>query len=213
MPAVRLLRLYFGRENLPAQTVAFNHDLFSDSPLDPRRYNAIRDVLGPYSLPPATDVARGMGRLLATLHWQVGVNARDAELVLGSLDGQPHCYVLDFNQSQRWLPPNPMSQINTLVPAGQYAKGDLPAGARRLATLIAGQEMYYPRPHQADVYPSFKEGYLQHVNTVLSGVHGTQSAKNCVLTAAAVFFREFEEIDERKEARRARAQSKKVFPS
>lgn len=211
MPSVRLFRLYFGRENLPAQTVAFNHKLFSDPPLDLRRYHAIRDALGDDSLPPAADVARGMGQLLATLHWQVGVNARDAELVLGSIGGLPHCYVLDFNQSQRWLPPNPMSQIDTLAPAGQYADGNLSAGARRLATLIAGQELYYPRPHQAEVYPSFKAGYLQHLSTVLGGVQGTQGAKDRVSSAAAAFFQEFEEIDERKEARRAKVQSKMVL--
>lgn len=204
MPPLRLFRLYFGRGNLPAQTVASPQDLFSDPPLDLRRYNKIRDVLGDDSLPPCTDVARGMGRLLATLHWQVGVNARDAELVVGSLRGQSHCYVLDFNQSQRWLPPYPMSQIDTLTPTGQYANDDLSTGARRLATLIAGQELYYPRPHQEEVYAPFKEGYLNHLSSILEGVCKTQMAKDRVSNAAVVFFQEFEEIDERKEKRRAR---------
>jgi len=41
------------------------------------------------------------------------------------------------------------------------------SGARRLATLIANCESYYPRPRQADIYPSFKRGYEEGVKGVL----------------------------------------------
>lgn len=34
-------------------------------------------------LPPLEQVARGMGKVLAQLHWGVGVDGMDAELVLG----------------------------------------------------------------------------------------------------------------------------------
>ena len=40
-----------------------------------------------------------MGEVLAKLHWAVGVDARDVELVLaGSAQHGVQCYLFDFNQ-------------------------------------------------------------------------------------------------------------------
>ncbi len=50
-------------------------------------------------LPSIDEVATGMGEVLAKLHWAVGVDARDVELVLaGSAQHGVQCYLFDFNQ-------------------------------------------------------------------------------------------------------------------
>lgn len=99
-PRIRLLRLYFGREDMPALTEEFQPGLSTDLPLDSRRYDLLRSAVT--TMPTALEVSSGMGQVLARLHWAVGANARDVELVLGSrvVGGVPvaQCYVLDFNQ-------------------------------------------------------------------------------------------------------------------
>lgn len=104
-PSIRLLRLYLGREDLPVKTSAFHPGLASDLPLDVARYETLRkagiDAAGTV-MPTLDMVCSGMGQVLARLHWAVGINARDVELVLGSVQiggaQEPQCYVLDFNQ-------------------------------------------------------------------------------------------------------------------
>ena len=50
-------------------------------------------------MPTLEEVAFGMGELLAKLHWAVGINGKDMELVLsGNTLHGTQCYALDFNQ-------------------------------------------------------------------------------------------------------------------
>lgn len=93
---------------------------------------------------------------------------------------------------------------------------------RRLATKIAGQELYYPRSHQSS-YPAFKRGYMETVEVIIrSHAHGdgtetidegnvpeslsvtglVSSLSDTIRRAAGAFFEEFEDIDERKLARK-----------
>lgn len=103
---VRLLRLYFGREDIPSVTTALQKGLKSDPPLDIARFEKFSHELTRHgiNLPSVQEIAEGMGFVLAKLHWVVGINARDVELVLGG-DGSHDlkCYALDFNQVSRLL--------------------------------------------------------------------------------------------------------------
>lgn len=218
---VHLLRLYLGREDLPKQTSAFHPGLSADLPLN-HRYETLRATLGSSTpMPSLVEVARGMGRLLARMHWAVGINGRDVELVLGSVScnglALPQCYVLDFNQvsclvheqantqCQRWLIPQPLEhlQVESLT-TGTYANGDLESGAKRLALIISGQELYYPRPHQATTYPAFREAYNDEVQALLDAIdHDPKGWKARIKTAASAFLDEYEALDEAKVRRRA----------
>jgi hypothetical protein len=50
-------------------------------------------------MPSVEAVCMGMGKVIAGLHWGVGINARDVELVLGG-DGDQgvRCWSFDYNQ-------------------------------------------------------------------------------------------------------------------
>jgi len=157
---IRLLRLYLGRE-LPSTIHELQPGLRSDLGLDVSRYIRLDKALqGIAPLPPLHDVAYGMGRILAQLHYGVGIDGMDIELVLGG-DGDHglRCWVIDYNQCERWLPPQPLSHLGTgLATTGRYASGSLDDGARRLAKRISALEHYYPRPHQS-LYSHFQAGY------------------------------------------------------
>jgi hypothetical protein len=159
---VRLLRLYLGRD-LPSTIHELQPGLRSDLGLDVSRYTRFAKALdGIATLPPLSDVSNGMGRVLAQLHFGVGIDGMDVELVIGG-DGCHglRCWLLDFNQCERWLVPQPLTRIGTgMSTVGRYAPGSLEDGAQRLAKRISALEHYYPRPHQA-LYSHFKEGYLQ----------------------------------------------------
>ena len=125
-----------------------------------------------------------MGILLGRVHWGAGVNGRDAELCLaGDGKGGVRLVIFDWNmvsrsneskreltiKCQRWIIRHPLTSgvEVTDLPFGEYANETMVSGARRLATLIANCESYYPRPRQTDIYPSFKQGYEQGVKDVL----------------------------------------------
>jgi hypothetical protein len=99
-PPVRMLRLYFGRNDIPPVTTQLHPGLHSDFPLDIPRYRKLADTLTASGtrLPRTQDISRGMGELLSRLHWGVGINARDVELVLPGADWEPQCWVFDLNQ-------------------------------------------------------------------------------------------------------------------
>nr|XP_031863416.1 uncharacterized protein CI109_001292 [Kwoniella shandongensis]KAA5530488.1 hypothetical protein CI109_001292 [Kwoniella shandongensis] len=160
----------------PPITTHLQEGLKSDPPLDLTRYKrfseAMKDDLG-LDLPSLDQITTSMGHLLAQLHWSMGINARDVELVLGG-DGfhGVKCHALDSNQCQRWLVPGALRAMSTTQlirspMAGAYATDDLRSGAIRLARLIFSQELYYPRPHQRGLYEPFKVGYLAAVKTIL----------------------------------------------
>jgi hypothetical protein len=98
---IRLLRLYLGRMDYPDKTESTPPGLKSDLPLDIRRYNILKDSVGTSGvvMPIVEEVSRAMGIALARLHWLVGINARDVELVLaGDGKGGIRFYIFDYNQ-------------------------------------------------------------------------------------------------------------------
>jgi hypothetical protein len=113
---IRLMRLYLGRE-LPTHIRELQPGLRSDLALDIGRYTRLSKALrleGTETLPPLNEVAYAMGSILAHLHFCVGIDGMDIELVLGG-DGDHglQCYVLDYNQCQRWLVPRPLDHLGT----------------------------------------------------------------------------------------------------
>jgi hypothetical protein len=103
-PPIRLLRLYLGR-TLPGTSHHLAPGVQSEFPLDQTRYRMLDEALraeGGAGLPDFSEVCRSMGEVLGKLHWEVGTNGRDIELVLGG-DGSEgvQCYVLDYNQVSR----------------------------------------------------------------------------------------------------------------
>lgn len=98
MERVRLIRLYFGRaaggSSRPVQ-----HASDTDPPIDIVQYRALREGLnGAVKVPSADDVCEAMGVMLAKLHWEVGINGRDAELCLaGDGKGGVKLVIFDWN--------------------------------------------------------------------------------------------------------------------
>lgn len=91
----RICRLYFGKEYQGPPSRFFSTENF---PLDATRYTAIHEQFPAVSYP-VQDVARGMGEMLARMHFRAGVDARDVEFVLGSCGDSRLSYtVIDFNQ-------------------------------------------------------------------------------------------------------------------
>jgi hypothetical protein len=202
---IRLLRLYLGRE-LPIHIEELQEGLRSDLALDVGRYNRLADALEDIAvLPPLNNVAKGMGRVLSQLHWGVGVDGMDAELVLGG-DGLHglRCWVLDFNQCVRWLVPIPLANLGSKsLTSGDYASGDLKEGAIRLARRIYNCEQYYPKPSQ-DLYVDFKLGYEQSTLELVAAHRPKpprqewELASSAVIEASREFLIEFEDIDRQK---------------
>lgn len=91
-----LCRLYLGKDYSEAPVPRFINT--NNFPLDEYRYN-ILDQNSPNRLKPISQVARGMGQILARLHHALGLDARDVEFVLGGDGGSNFTYFLiDFNQ-------------------------------------------------------------------------------------------------------------------
>ncbi|OCF54779.1 hypothetical protein L486_07915 [Kwoniella mangroviensis CBS 10435] len=219
---IRLLRLYFGREDIPLRTEQIQPGIKTDPPLDIFRYNSLSCTLKKeydWSLPYIEDVSSSMGRLLANLHWLGGTNCRDIELVLGGggNDGRgekAQCWVLDFNQCQRWLilhllqsSTSTSSASNLPSPTtGIYSSNTLLEASKRLSTLIYTQELYYPRPHQGEVYEQFKKGYERAVELILNQQYKGKrlKSKSEIREATKGFFEEYEKLDREKMARRSR---------
>jgi len=181
---IRLIRLYLGR--VPGSSAkALQKASDTDPPIDLDQYRRLRDELaGVLEIPKAEEVCRAMGIMLGRVHWGAGVNGRDAELCLaGDGEGGVRLVIFDWNmvshmitlegeltiKCQRWIIRHPLTSgvKVTDLPFGEYASETMISGAKRLATLIANCESYYPRPRQTDIYPSFKKGYEQGVKGVL----------------------------------------------
>ncbi|WWC98615.1 hypothetical protein V866_005508 [Kwoniella sp. B9012] len=223
---IRLLRLYLGREDIPLRTEQSQPGIKTDPPLDIARYNRLSSTLEErygWGLPDLKDVSSSMGRLLASLHWLGGINCRDIELVLGGSgnDGREEevqCWVLDFNQCQRWLVPHLIqsstsSASNQTSPTtGIYSSNTLLEASKRLSTLIYTQELYYPRPHQGELYEQFKNGYSCAVELILNQQYkGIRlGPKDEIREATKGFFEEYEKLDREKMARRSRMGKKIV---
>jgi hypothetical protein len=98
------------------------------------------------------------------------------------------------------------------ITIGNYEQNTLLESCKRLATLIYTQELYYPRPSQAQVYSDFKDGHLKEVGQVLDVIAKTVSdpgevfeeLKEEVLVAARGFFEEYEQKDAARLASRSR---------
>ena len=208
---IRLLRLYLGRE-LPTHIQELQEGLRSDLALDAGRYSRLADALEEIAvLPSLEQVARGMGKVLAQLHWGVGVDGMDAELVLGrdGLHGLK-CWVLDHNQCARWLVKTPLAKLGSgNLTNGAYASNDLKEGAQRLARRIGNCEQYYPKPSQA-LYADFKSGYEQTTVELVNAHRPEQPSQEwelgsrAVIEASEAFLREFEEVDRQTQERKGR---------
>jgi len=183
----RLLRLYLGRD-LPSTISQLQPGLRSDLGLDVSRYIRFSHALqGVASLPPLADVAYGMGKVLSQMHFGVGIDGMDVELVLGG-DGVHgvRCWLLDFNQCERWTIPRPLDMLGRgLATSGHYSQGDLIEGATRLATRIVALEHYYPRPHQK-LYNDFRNGYLQTVESMLANHRPREPEVGWLVDAAQI---------------------------
>ncbi|WWD08438.1 hypothetical protein V865_006550 [Kwoniella europaea PYCC6329] len=217
---IRLLRLYLGREDIPLRTEQIQPGIKTDPPLDITRYNRLSSTLQEeygWGLPDLKGVPSSMGRLLANLHWLGGINCRDIELVLGGggNDGrveEVQCWVLDFNQCQRWLVPHLLQSSTSSAPnrtsptTGIYSSNTLLEASKRLSTLIYTQELYYPRPHQGEFYEQFKNGYSCAIELILNQQYkGIRlESKDEIREATKGFFEEYEKLDRDKIRRRSR---------
>ena len=98
---------------------------------------------------------------------------------------------------------------------GTYAQGTLGDAVKRLALIISGQELYYPRPHQTEIYPPFKQACLKTTDDYLGNIGDTdvqsdnsrrwQSFSDEVRSLAEAFSVENERLDVAKMERRRRA--------
>lgn len=185
---IRLLRLYFG-QRLRRKTEELADGLASDLPLDIDRYNRLAEALdGSCNFPSTRELSAGMGRVLATLHWGIGVDAADIELVPGG-DGYNGVrpYVLDYNQCAQWClrgpidpaawescHPTPSTDDPATPPqprhrgAGSHAGCSIVESAHKLARKIGHTEFYYPRPSvNKDAYIAFRDMYTATVRMLV----------------------------------------------
>ncbi|BEJ15427.1 hypothetical protein CspHIS471_0500320 [Cutaneotrichosporon sp. HIS471] len=214
-PTIRLLRLYLGMD-LPEKINEFPQGFPSDLPLDCYRYAFLQEIF--QHLPVVKCIAQGMGRLLARMHWGVGIDARGVKLVLGNrIVGNQllwQCWVLDFNKCRRWLVYRPLENLRLdKLTVGMYKGDDLVSGAKPLARIISGQEFYYPRPHQTQLYLAFKNAYMEEVQSLLQrpinpldlllteNRAGAKKWAPVITQAAHVFFKELEGDDDEKRLR------------
>jgi len=220
---IRLIRLYLGRE-LPTHIQELQPGLRSDLALDCGRYTRLADTLcleAIATLPPLDQVASSMGSILAHLHFCVGIDGMDVELVLGG-DGDHglQCYILDYNQCQRWLVPQPLDHLGT----GRLMATDgetLTEGAIRLARRIANCEHYYPKPHQ-DLYSKFKLGYELTFSSLIGDRQWENGFKTvepdvaynadaeAMIAAGHAFLAEYEKVGLETVARKARTESRRA---
>jgi len=216
LPPVRLLRLYLGR-TLPETISELQPGLRSDFALDVSRYRRFKEALGLGIIQNENWVASAMGQILAWLHYGIGVDGMDCELVLGG-DGKDgvKLWILDFNQCSRWLTrtrPYGVYDISWGAweeTAGDFANGDMVVGARRLAKRIAHCEQYYPKPHQGRLYHEFKEGYrygLHEIVRITKSCCSYDSVEEDVEryeAACEAFLTEYERLDVEAQERKAR---------
>lgn len=210
----RLLRFYLGRK-LPVVIEELQPGLRSDLALDVLRYTRLLEALtleGIATLPPLTDVAFGMGKVLAQLHFGVGIDGMDVELVMGG-DGRHglQCYILDYNQCQRWLIRQPFDNLDE----GKLTTGEanLSEGAIQLARRIGNCEHYYPKSSQ-ELYCSFKKGYQHAVTELVSVCEPGEISEvrkmnaQAILAASEAFLLEYEEVGRGTVERKARTRSR-----
>ncbi|BEI85739.1 hypothetical protein CcaverHIS002_0600260 [Cutaneotrichosporon cavernicola] len=212
-PTIRLLGLYLGMQ-FPEKINEFPQEFICDLPLDYYRYACLRETFQ-CLLPPVECIAQGMGRLLARMHWGVGIDARGVKLVLGNRfvgdELMCQCWVLDFNQCHRWLVYRPLEDLRLdKLTDGMYKDDDLVSGAKRLALIISRQEFYYPRPHQTQLYWAFKNAYMREVQSLLQrpitppdlflteNLAGAKRWAPVITQAALAFFQELEADDDEK---------------
>ena len=220
---IRLMRLYLGRD-LPTHIQELQPGLRSDLALDVGRYGRLSNALsleGIARLPPIEEVAYAMGSILAHLHFCVGIDGMDIELVLGG-DGDHglQCYVLDYNQCQRWLVPQPLDHLGS----GKLTATDgesLSEGAIRLARRIANCEHFYPKPLQ-DLYHKFKDGYELTVSSLIGDRQWDYAYKTvepdeafntdaeAMIAAGDAFLAEYERVGLETVERKARTEERKV---
>jgi hypothetical protein len=218
---IRLMRLYLGRE-LPTHIQELQPGLRSDLALDVGRYTRLSKALsleGIARLPRLGEVAFAMGSILAHLHFCVGIDGMDIELVLGG-DGDHglQCYVLDYNQCHRWLVPQPLDHLGTgklIATEGE----SLSEGAIRLARRIANCEHYYPKPSQ-DLYGKFKDGYELTVSSLVGDRQWENACKSvdpdeafdtdaeAMIAAGEAFLAEYEKVGRETVERKARTESR-----
>jgi hypothetical protein len=220
---IRLIRLYLGRE-LPAQIQELQPGLRSDLALDVGRYTQLAEALeleGLSTLPPLDQVAHGMGKILAQLHFGVGVDGMDVELVMcggGQGDHGLQCHILDYNQCQRWLISHPLHQPGL----SKITINDetLSEGAIRLARRIGNCEHYYPKPSQ-DLFQFFRNGYASTVSALAHDIKPnhlpTQEEESNfevvveeVIAAGDAFLKELERVGLETAERKARTEERQV---
>jgi hypothetical protein len=221
---IRLIRLYLGRE-LPTHIQELQPGLRSDLALDVGRYTRLSKALsleGIATLPRLGEVASAMGSILAHLHFCVGIDGMDVELFLGGNgDDGLQCYILDYNQCQRWLVPQPLDHLGS----GKLTATDsesLSEGAIRLARRIANCEHYYPKPTQI-LYGSFKDGYELTVSTLIGDRQWDNACKSeepdeafdtdaeAMMAASHAFLAEYEKVGRENSERKTRKEERKVI--
>ncbi|KAJ7270873.1 hypothetical protein C8J57DRAFT_1716111 [Mycena rebaudengoi] len=132
-----LCRLYFGK-SFDGQTA--RPRFFNTFPLDEARYENLRGAVA--DLHTLSEVAQGMGEMLARLHFRGLVDARDIEFVLGGDGYGDHTfYIIDFDQVRPFDPA--LGSVEPLVDA------------------FFSNDPYYPRPRNSNpLYTEFKNAYL-----------------------------------------------------
>ncbi|KLT46358.1 hypothetical protein CC85DRAFT_649 [Cutaneotrichosporon oleaginosum] len=162
-PNILSIRLLFGVVSC-TDTTALSDGPLVDVPLDAVQYTHLPFV------PPIEDVAKGMGHILARMHWGVGIDARGVELILGGCHedaSRPQCWVLDFDKCERWLVYRPLEYLHWVqLTCGSFVYDSLPSGARRLANIIS-REPFYPLPRDVELYNPFKKAYIDEVDRLL----------------------------------------------
>ncbi|GMK56057.1 hypothetical protein CspeluHIS016_0211130 [Cutaneotrichosporon spelunceum] len=195
VPRIHLLRLCLGCD-LPMQITDFPQGFTSDLSVDYSRYTKLEEIF--VGLPPIGHIAHGMGTLLASMHWGVGIDALNVKLVLGSRIIQNQffwqCWVLNLDQvngsdggtadlqCERWLVYRPLEYLRfDKLTDGAYRDEDLVSGAMRLAHVISGQD-YYPNPHYPELYEQFKTAYMAQVGVLINGVNNTSAGPDLFLS-------------------------------
>ncbi|WWC92234.1 uncharacterized protein L201_007188 [Kwoniella dendrophila CBS 6074] len=72
-----------------------------------------------FNLPDLKCISKGLGQLLARLHWIVGINAIGIKYVLGGRyptnfdkgNEDIQCYMLNFHQCEKWLDADPLRKL------------------------------------------------------------------------------------------------------
>lgn len=225
---IRLLRLYLGQKLRPV-TEELAEGFTSDLPLDIARYNRLVGALQGFGrFPTIRQLAGGMGRVLATLHWGVGVDAADIELVLGgNCQHREQPYVLDYNQCARWCATSPTelaawrqtneapdsagrdgNEVPRHAGVGSHRGCTIVESARKLARKIGHTKFYYPRSSvDQEAYKAFHETYLATVSdlVVRSEIQGSEAISSVIAAGVTAFFEEYERIDNVKQNKMLRS--------